>query len=524
MKNHGRKILKATAHFSIAVAFIFLLLAYWPEPSFPSPSLAKTKLFEWDRKELFDELENEFLRARRETEYAVRLNGDLFVASRVRGSYRERYEKEEANIDFLLDQLEAQKPGPRPETLAAIEKAQFTLASFAAVQPELLPRFRKLTLALRGRVLRAAVYWGTPTDLTRQALFRIITGGRMAFEEALVQQSSWDDYAGVEAVEDIASKCPCTEVDGVRLCSGDIFLSRGDAPTSALIARTNFFPGEFSHAALVYVGKNGAPPMVLESLIEEGSMITPLAEFMKSHRHRLVLLRLRPESPECVKDPLLPHKAAVRLHDRFAKEKVPYDFAMLPDDDSSLFCSEAVASAYSGEGASIFPGRSRLDTPGIIRMMGPLGVRKFDSYMPQDLELNPSLSEAAEWFYPETLRKDRIEEAVLSALFWEAERGASLQTPRTVLAGSRLVKGFSSIQSFLGFRPIVPSGMSASSAARLHCYIKRVYPVLYKDVSKEAESFVMVSRRSFEAPRWVLARLAEQAVKKNRERLKPYFR
>lgn len=506
MKKVVRRMLRASVYLLILGAVAFFLLAFWPEPSFPSPSLAGTKLFEWDRGALFGDLEREFTNARKEPA----------------GTIISNFEKKEGEMNLLLAELEKQGEEPGAEVLKAIEEGQFSLAALAAVRPELLPQFRSFSLDLRGRVQRAAVSWKLQDGEERQTLFRIITGGRMAFEEALMQQTSVKDLKLMEVIEDIPSKCPGTEVDGVRLCSGDIFLSRGDAPTSALIARVNFFPGEFSHAALVYIEKNGAPPMVLESLIEEGSKITPLAEFMKSHRHRLVILRLRPESPECAKDPLLPHKAAVRLHERFANEEIPYDFAMLPDDDSSLFCSEAVASAYSGEGARIFPGRSRLDTPGIIRMMGPLGAQKFDSYMPQDLELNPALSEAAEWFYPETLRKDRIEEAVLSALFWEAEKGASPRTTRAVLAGSRLVRGFSEIQSLLGFRPAMPEGMSASSAARLHCYIRRVYPLLFADVSKKAEVFK--KERGYEAPRWILADFAEQAVKENRERLRPYFR
>jgi len=505
LKNYNVKILRTSALLLLSGAFIFLLLAFWPEPSFPSPSSAGTALFEWDRGKLFEKLEKEFTLARAESP----------------GSVMEKFELKEGELSTLLQELEKQGAEPRAETLKAIEATQFSLAALAAVRAELLPRFRELSLDLRGRMQRAAVSWRLQDGEDRKALFRIVTGGRMAFEEALMQHPAAENFKRTEAAGDVPSACPSTAVDSVAICSGDIFLSRGDAPTSALIARANFFPGEFSHAALVYVGKNGALPLVLESLIEEGSKITPLAEFMKSHRHRLVLLRLRPGSPDCVKDPLLPHRAASRLHARFSTEKVPYDFEMLPDDGSALFCSEAVAAAYAGEGAKIFPGRSRLDTPGIIRMMGPLGAKKFDSYMPQDLELNPDLSEAAEWFYPETLRKDRIEEAVLSALFWEAEKGASLRTTRAVLAGSRLISGISDIQSFLGLSPLMPEGMSASSAARLHCYIKYVYPLLNECVSKKAGEFK--KERGYEAPRWTLAGFAEQAVKDNREQLKQYF-
>ena len=67
----------------------------------------------------------------------------------------------------------------------------------------------------------------------------------------------------------------------------------------------------------------------------------------------------------------------------------------------------------------------------------------------------------------------------------------------------------------------MPEGMSASSAARLHCYIRKVYPLLFEDVSKKAEAYK--KERGYEAPRWALAGFAEQAVKDNRERLKQYF-
>jgi hypothetical protein len=486
---------------------LFLLIAYWPEPSFPSPSRAKTKPFAWNRDALFAELEREFSLARSEPpDSALKL-----------------YDREEAELNILLSQLETQGPTPQKDTLAAVEKAQFSLAALAAARPDLLPRFRAVSLGLRRKVQASAASWTSSHSDARQVLFRLIAGGRLAMEEALIQQSSDGGFKGrPELVEDVPSSCPCTSIGAIRLCTGDILLSRGDAPTSALIARASSFPCVFSHAALVYIPTSGEAPLVLESVIEEGSRIVPFASFLNEHRHRLALLRMRPESPECRKDPLMASKAAESLHRRFVKKNIPYDFAMFPDDDSALFCAEAVALAYRDEGVSLWPERSRLDTPGVIRMIGPLGVREFISLTPQELELDPRFSEVAEWIYPEALCKDRIEDALLASLFDDAESGASLRIPDVVLLESRLVWGFSSLQSFMGARPAIPAGLSPSGAARLYCYKKYVYPMLFEEISKMADDFKRT--HGYEPPRWVLSRFAVQALDENRERLEPYFR
>jgi hypothetical protein len=505
-KKKKRRFLRAAVVVLCSGLCLFLLTAYWPEPPFPPPALAKSKPFAWDRDALFAELEREFSRARSEPPRSV----------------LERYDREEADAEVLLSQLNVQGPTPQPATLSAIEKTQFSLAALAAARPELLPRFRAVSLRIRRRVQTSAVSWTYPPGDTRQILFRLIVGGRMALEEALIQQSASKSFAGLEVVEDVPSECPCTSAGGIRLCAGDILLSRGDAPTSALIARASSFPCVFSHAALVYIPKSGAPPLVLESVIEGGSRITAFASFLNQHRHRLALLRIRPESQEYRKNPLLAMEAAEALHARFVKKNIPYDFTMLLDDDSALFCSEAVALAYRDEGVSLRPERGGLDTPGVIRIMGPLGVREFISLMPQDLELDHRFSEVAEWIYPETLRKDRIEEALLTELFLEAERGASLQTTAFVLAGSRLLRGFSDLQSFLGASPAIPAGLSPSGAARLHCYQKYVYPVLFEDILMKTEEYKRT--RGYEPPRWALSEFAAQALQENRERLNPYFR
>src|SRR2546427_493231 len=85
----------------------------------------------------------------------------------------------------------------------------------------------------------------------RARLYRSLYGLRGAVEEVMLHHPD-----GVTALLDgrhEPSATPATTVHGVEIHSGDILVSRGGYPTSALIARGNDYPGNFSHIALVYV-------------------------------------------------------------------------------------------------------------------------------------------------------------------------------------------------------------------------------------------------------------------------------
>ena len=66
------------------------------------------------------------------------------------------------------------------------------------------------------------------------------------------------------------SATPSAEILGVIVHSGDILISRGGAPTSALIARGNDYPGNFSHVALVHIDEKTNSISIIESHIERG--------------------------------------------------------------------------------------------------------------------------------------------------------------------------------------------------------------------------------------------------------------
>src|SRR5258706_7504171 len=120
----------------------------------------------------------------------------------------------------------------------------------------------------------------------------------MALEEVTLEAPSPFEIPESIRGVDVASQTPSGPVLGSSLHSGDILVSRGGAPTSALIARGNDYPGSFSHVALLHVDEKSGRASVIESHIERGVAIASVAEYLADKKLRVLVLRLRPDLPE----------------------------------------------------------------------------------------------------------------------------------------------------------------------------------------------------------------------------------
>src|SRR2546426_10213360 len=115
----------------------------------------------------------------------------------------------------------------------------------------------------------------------------------MALEEVMLQAPSSVEIPQSIPGTDGASRTPSVRLLGINLHSGDILVSRGGAPTSALIARGNDYPGNFSHVALLHVDAATGRASVVESHIERGVVIASLEEYLQDKKLRIMVLRLR---------------------------------------------------------------------------------------------------------------------------------------------------------------------------------------------------------------------------------------
>lgn len=178
--------------------------------------------------------------------------------------------------------------------------------------------------------------------------------------------------------------------------SGDVLVVRGTAHNSAAIARIGTADSQFSHAAIIYVDRDGEP-WVVEALIEDGAVIHSLVDALSHNVGRAVLYRHS--------DPGLAARAASHIHG-FVRathgrrgRAIPYDFSMRLEGKKKLFCSKLVHLAFKEASAGkvkIPAYMTRLDMKN-RDFFQRIGVKAKSTFAPGDLDLDPAFDLIAEW-------------------------------------------------------------------------------------------------------------------------------
>jgi len=459
----------------------------WPEPA--PPGGAGGRPFAWNQAARWSALEAAFREARARGCPGV---ADLLDARL-------------AESRALLDGAPA-TVGIDAPLLDRIERDVFDLAPMVAACPQRLPDYVRIASAARAFVKRQSRHWDVRLDSVRGRLYRILYGSRAAVEEVMLQAPP----ALVPALvggDDEPSATPSAEVLGMTLHSGDILVSRGGAPTSALIARGNDFPGNFSHVALLVVDERSHAASVVEAHIERGVAVSSLAEYLRDVKLRVMVLRLRSDLPALTADPLLPHRAAARALEETRDRHIPYDFAMDYADHSKLFCSEVASSAYGRLGVTLWMGVSRISSPGLVRWLSGFGVRRFVTEEPSDLEYDPQLVVVGEWREPRTLFADHVDNAVVDAMLEGAERGDALGFPLALLPVARAAKAYSAVLNALGRVGPVPEGLSAEAALRTRRFARTHLAIEQRVLALAAE---FERARGYRPPYWELVEMARK--------------
>ena len=120
-----------------------------------------------------------------------------------------------------------------------------------AACPAAAAAYVRLQGRLRETYKEQSRQWDISRPATRARLYSALYGSRAAAEEVLLHHP--DTIPPLLPGRNEPSAAPRALVHGVEIRSGDILVSRGGYPTSALIARGNDYPGNFSHVALVHV-------------------------------------------------------------------------------------------------------------------------------------------------------------------------------------------------------------------------------------------------------------------------------
>jgi hypothetical protein len=487
-KNQTRRVRRVAGVAVVAAALVALT---WPAPDGDVADAPEGgKRFVWGRDSLWSALESGF------------------ATSRADGCAHEESARAAADsIDQDLIKLRTNRISATAPSLDSLESDFFRLGTRAAACGALANDY----VALQGR-LREAIKWqSTAWDLSsrdvRDRLYRSLYGSRAAVEEVMLQQQ--DSVQTLLIGSSISSATPSATSNGVVLHSGDILVSRGGYPTSALIARGNDFPGNFSHIAFVYVDSATRGISVIEAHIESGVKIASADQYLADKKRRVMLLRLRPDLPALRRDPMLPHRAAATMLRRARTEHIPYDFTMDYADASRLFCSEVASAAYREQGVELWSGISTITAPGLRRWLASFGVRQFQTQEPSDLEYDPQVGVVAEWRDAVSLFDDHMDNAVTDAMLEGAERGDNLEFDWYALPVARLLKAYSWVRGRFGGVGSIPEGMAPSAALRNRAYGERhaaIKSALRADADRSS------TEKGYRPPYWALVSLAREAA------------
>ena len=211
------------------------------------------------------------------------------------------------------------------------------------------------------------------------------------------------------------------------LKSGDVILSRGNAFSSAAIARIGSNDYQFSHLSFVYKEPESQETYTTEAHIEIGSVTAPLMEHVNSKNAREVVFRYQ--------DADVAHRASKYMYDKvLAKQKtkktIEYDFTMNYKDDERLFCSEIISGAFKHvlPDADYFPTFKSTFTAGMIPFLNTIGVPatkenigKLDVFSPGDIQFDTRFDLVAEWRNPKKMEENRLKDFILTKIFERME-------------------------------------------------------------------------------------------------------
>lgn len=474
----------------ISIAAIYLLLMI-PSPSLRPAAGGEASPFVWDRDSYWSSLETGFVQAR-----AV---GCGVLDDTVAG--------ELSTLSLLATRLETDSMDSGHPALDTLQTVLFESAPLLAACPS---RFSEYVTTC-GRIRRAlkdqSRHWDISSSSTRARLYRLLYGGRMAIEEIMIQAPEFAVRDVVIETEE-PSATPTATIQGVTIHSGDILVSRGGAPTSALIARGNDYPGNFSHIALVHVDDVTGHVSIIESHIEKGVAVATVDEYLRDKKLRVMVLRLRADLSQMQSDPMLPHRAATFALYRATSERIPYDFAMDVTEPSKLFCSEVAYDAYRSCGILLWSALSHISQIGARSWLAAFGVENFTTQEPSDLEYDPQIRVVAEWRDYETLYQDRLDNAVVDVMLEAADSGAVLAYESSKLPLARLAKAYSWLLNRFGAVGPIPEGMSATSALQNEWFSNR-HHATRDHLSMMAGQFQQ--ERGYAPPYWALVRMARDA-------------
>lgn len=376
------------------------------------------------------------------------------------------------------------------ETVVTANFSDHDLQAIHQAAPELMYRLFDLRLGLRTRIAefeRQGLMSGEVVQGLRDAfrVLRYVTDmlGEIAIGNAHIREGDYmlPGFSGRD--RNTLVNYDYSNRRELPFQSGDVLLVRGRAHNSAAIARIGSGDSQFSHTGIVYVDDAGNHWLV-ESLIEDGAVVSDLSEALHHGNVRAVLYRHR--SPEFAAEAARQiHEVVAKSH-RFGHRRILYDFSMRLDNRRHLFCSKLVRKAFglASDGKCELPAY-----PSNIAMknrdfLQRIGVKTDRTYAPADIDLESQFDLVAEWQDYRETPNIRLQDFTMDKIFeWMERDGLNFQeTPliRLISILGRFSSYFSEGAKHMlsSLFPRVPRNMrrkTVATVAMLHQTAEPIY-------------------------------------------------
>lgn len=309
------------------------------------------------------------------------------------------------------------------ERAAVAKFAYYDLASVVKAAPDVMYRLFDLRVALRSRIAEFEQRGFMTPDVQKSLrnVFRILRYvsdmlGEIALGNARLAQGEPTHRAFTGGDRNTLVNYAFHRGLHLPLKSGDVVLVRGHAHNSAAIARIGDVDSQFSHVGIVYIDADRKGWMI-ESLIEDGAVITPLGAAFDHGLVRAVLYRHQNEK--------FAERAAQLIHEYVSQslgaagKRILYDFTMRLDDSRELFCSKLVRLAYAKGSANEvrlpkYPTRIYMKNGDFLKR---IGVACEQTFAPADIDLESSFDLVAEWQDYRETSNIRLQDFTMDKLF-----------------------------------------------------------------------------------------------------------
>ncbi|MAZ47422.1 MAG: hypothetical protein CME65_02595 [Halobacteriovoraceae bacterium] len=282
-----------------------------------------------------------------------------------------------------------------------------------------------------------------------------------------------------------------------NLESGDVLISRGNAFSSAAIARIGEDDYQFSHMTLIYKDEIG-DLHTSEAHIEIGSVVAPFQIHLDQKNVRTVVFK--------AKDRALSERAGEFTYNYIKDFKarrgfnIEYDFGMDYSDRVRLFCSEVVFLGYLeasrelyGQDLELPLYKTKFDR-GLLSFLQTVGIavneqniESFRTFGPGDIQFDPRFDLVAEWRNPQKLQDSRFKDAILTKIFeWMSEENYEFKTPlmdRVTNVFGWMMRRNSWTSSLMGLDEKFPLNMRVRQM-NIFINLDRVGDTLYKKLEE----------------------------------------